>query len=160
MDNNDTYVKILINTLEKKEKVLDDLYRITIMQENILKSNTQDMDAFNNSIDDKEMLIQYLNELDAGFETIYDRVKLEMPLNKDGYREDILKLQELIMGITDKSVKLQALELRNKVAMESFFVVKKKEVKEFKKNSQSAANYYKNMVDRPQGESYFLDKKN
>lgn len=159
MDNNHTYIKILRNTLEKKSLVLDELYQLTILQESILKSEDQNMDSFDQIIDQKAILIESLDELDAGFENIYERVKIELSSNANRYREEVLGLQELIQQITDKGVKLQASELRNKATMETYFNIKKREVKDFKKNSQTAANYYKSMADRPQGESYFLDKK-
>lgn len=159
MDTNHTYIKILINTLEKKSLVLDELYQLTLLQESILKSEEQNMDSFGQAIDRKDTLIESLGELDTGFENVYERVKIELSSNANSYREEVMQLQELIQQITDKGVKLQALELRNKSTMETYFSTKKKEVKDFKKNSQTASNYYKSMTDRPQGESFFLDKK-
>lgn len=159
MDNDNTYMHILISTLTKKNLILDELINITKLQENYLKVVPQDMESFEVSLDAKEEIIDRLNQLDIGFESVYERVKEELQKKKDIYRDEILHLQELIRQVTDKSVKLQALEKHNKMQMEVYFSNKKQEIKNFKKSNQMASNYYKSMVDKHQGDSYFLDKK-
>lgn len=159
MDNDNTYMHILISTLTKKILILDELINITKLQENYLKVSPQDLESFEVSLDAKAEIIDRLNQLDIGFESVYERVKEELQKKKDIYRDEILHLQELIRQITDKSVKLQALEKHNKMQMEVYFSNKKQEIKNFKKSNQMASNYYKSMVDKHQGDSYFLDKK-
>lgn len=159
MDNQNVYINILINTLAKKSAVLDDLIDITLLQESYLKEAPQNMDSFEETLDNKSELINNLDQLDDGFEAVYERVKEELKSKKDLFQNEVLKLQELIRQATDKGVKLQALEQQNKLKMEAYFLTKKQEIKNFKKSSQTASNYYKSMIDRPQGDSYFLDKK-
>jgi flagellar biosynthesis/type III secretory pathway chaperone len=158
MDNN-TYVYILIDTLLKKNSLLDNLIQTTLFQKECITEETPDMDQFEQTLSEKEILIDQLNQLDDGFEVIYDHVKDEISNNKLKHKDDILKLQELIRQVTEKSTKLQALELQNKSIIEFYFANKKKEIKNFKRSSQTASNYYKNMSNQNQGESYFLDKK-
>lgn len=158
MDNN-TYVYILIDTLLKKNSLLDNLIQTTLFQKECITEETPDMDQFEQTLSEKEMLIDQLNQLDDGFEAIYDHVKDEISNNKLKHKDDILKLQELIRQVTEKSTKLQTLELQNKGIIEFYFSNKKKEIKNFKRSSQTASNYYKNMSNQNQGESYFLDKK-
>ena len=159
MDNT-TYVHILIDTLTKKNSLLDKLIQITTMQEEYITLTPPDMDNFETSLNEKETLIEKINELDEGFEKIYEHVKEEITSNKINHKEDILELQSLIKQVTEKSAKLQALEIRNKKSLEIFFSNKKKEIKDFKQSSKTASNYYKNMMNQQSGESYFLDKKN
>ncbi|ROR31546.1 FlgN protein [Mobilisporobacter senegalensis] len=159
MDNQNVYINILINTLAKKSAVLDDLIDITLLQESYLKEAPQNMDSFEETLDNKSELINNLDQLDDGFEAVYERVKEELKSKKDLFQNEVLKLQELIRQVTNKGVKLQALEQQNKLKMEAYFLTKKQEIKNFKKSSQTASNYYKSMIDRPQGDSYFLDKK-
>lgn len=159
MDNQNVYINILINTLAKKSAVLDDLIDITLLQESYLKEAPQNMDSFEETLDNKSELINNLDQLDDGFEAVYERIKEELKSKKDLFQNEVLKLQELIRQVTGKSVKLQALEQQNKLKMEAYFSNKKQEIKNFKKSSQTASNYYKSMLDRHQGDSYFLDKK-
>ncbi len=158
--DNAIYVHILIDTLTKKNSLLDKLIQITTMQEEYITLTPPDIDNFETSLNEKETLIEKINELDEGFEKIYEHVKEEITSNKINHKEDILELQSLIKQVTEKSAKLQALEIRNKKSLEIFFSNKKKEIKDFKQSSKTASNYYKNMMNQQSGESYFLDKKN
>ncbi len=158
MDNN-TYVHILTDTLSKKSFLLDELIQITEMQERYITLTPPDMDNFETSLEDKEILINKINELDDGFEKIYEHVKNEIISNRVNHKEAIIELQNLIKQVTEKSTKLQTLEIRNKKSLEIFFANKKKEIKDFKRSSETATNYYKNMMNQQLDESYFLDKK-
>ncbi|WP_313131385.1 flagellar export chaperone FlgN [Anaerocolumna sp.] len=158
MDNN-TYVHILTDTLSKKSFLLDELIQITEMQERYITLTPPDMDNFETSLEDKEILINKINELDDGFEKIYEHVKNEIISNRVNHKEAIIELQNLIKQVTEKSTKLQTLEIRNKKSLEIFFANKKKEIKDFKRSSETATSYYKNMMNQQLDESYFLDKK-
>ncbi|WP_281532135.1 flagellar export chaperone FlgN [Anaerocolumna aminovalerica] len=158
MDNK-TYVHILIDTLSKKNSLLDKLIQITEMQEKYITLTPPDMDNFESSLTDKEIIIEKINELDEGFEKIYEHVKEEIISNKLNHKVAISELQNLIKQVTEKSAKLQTLELKNKKSLEIFFANKKKEIRDFKKSSETASSYYKNMMNQQLDESYFLDKK-
>ena len=158
MDNK-TYVHILTDTLFKKNFLLDKLIQITEMQEKYITLTPPDMDNFESSLTDKEIIIEKINELDEGFEKIYEHVKEEIISNKLNHKVAISELQNLIKQVTEKSAKLQTLELKNKKSLEIFFANKKKEIRDLKKSSETASSYYKNMMNQQLDESYFLDKK-
>lgn len=82
-----------------------------------------DWDAFDRGTDAKSDLINALNQLDQGFETVFAHVGelLQSPEGKKTYAQQIRTLQELITEVTDKSVELQADEARNKAAVEKSF---------------------------------------
>jgi len=157
--DNKTYVHILTDTLFKKNFLLDKLIQITEMQEKYITLTPPDMDNFESSLTDKEIIIEKINELDEGFEKIYEHVKEEIVSNKLNHKVAISELQNLIKQVTEKSAKLQTLELKNKKSLEIFFANKKKEIRDFKKSSETASSYYKNMMNQQLDESYFLDKK-
>lgn len=157
--NNHTYINILINTLTKKDDLLDRIIQITLLQEECVDEQTFNMDQFDQIVEEKQPMIEQLNQLDDGFEQVYDHVKEEISNNKDQYKEEILVLQKLIKQVTEKSVNLQAIELRNKNKITLLFSRKKKEIKNFKMSKQTVTNYYKSMPSQHQGQSYFLDKK-
>ena len=159
MDDN-IYVHILINTLTKKNNLLDKLIQITLLQVEYIAAIPFDMDNFDQTLVEKELIIEQLNQLDDGFEKVFDHVKEEISTNKILHKEEILQLQELIKQATEKSVKLQTTEVHNKSKLETYFANKKKEIKNFKVSSQIASSYYKNMANQHKGQSYFLDKKN
>lgn len=159
MDNNNTYIDILIGTLNRKNHILEEIIKLTMLQERYLNEPDMDMDFFDDTLEKKAELIRGLDDLDDGFEAIYERVSEELKTRKENYKDKILKLQELIKEVTDKGIRLEALEQQNKLKIETYFSSKKQEIKEFKKSNESVANYYKSMADNPQGESFFLDKK-
>lgn len=159
MDNNNTYIDILIGTLNRKNHILEEIMKLTMLQERYLNEPDMDMDFFDDTLEKKAELIRGLDDLDDGFEAIYERVSEELKTRKENYKDKILKLQELIKEVTDKGIRLEALEQQNKLKVETYFSSKKQEIKEFKKSNESVANYYKSMADNPQGESFFLDKK-
>jgi hypothetical protein len=158
VDNN-TYINILTDTLVKKNALLDELILITVDQQTYLDEEPPNMEKFEDTLSEKDKLITRLFQLDEGFESIYEHVRDEISNNKTHHKDQILRLQQLIKQVTEKSAKLQTYEIKNKGKIEIYFSDKKNEIKRFKKNSQVATNYYKNVADQRYGESYFLDKK-
>lgn len=154
-----TYLALLIASLEKKSKVLDQLVELTETQEKIIETDGIDTDSFNKIFDQKDSYIQELNSLDKGFEQVYEHVKDEISLNKNKYISEIKKLQDRIADITDKSVKLQAFEQRNQMKFSTLLQTKRSNIKNFKISNKTASSYYKNMSNQHQGQPYFFDSK-
>lgn len=158
MDNN-AYIHILIQSLSKKNSYLDRLIEITMLQEEYITAEPLDEERFEQTLSEKELIIDQLRLLDEGFEKVYDHVKDVLNSSKMQLKQEILQIKELIRQITEKSVGLQALEMKNKKKLEVYFSTKKKEIKEIKKNNQTASRYYKNSVNQYIDQSYFIDKK-
>lgn len=154
-----TYIKILTDTLSKKSKLLDELIELNKEQENMLTSFEVNIESFDDTINKKEILIVQLNQLDDGFEMIYARVQDEIKHNALNYKYEIVVLQEFIKNIMEKSMNLQIMEKSIKLKWETYLMKQKQEIKNYKISSQTVSNYYKNMMNEYQGESYFLDKK-
>ena len=117
----DNYLSVLEDSLKKKLQILDELTDYTMQQQELLKVEELDYEAFDRLVDQKDPLIQRIMELDQGFETVYDRIKEQLLGNKEQYAAQIRALQSLIGELTDKSVKLQTMEQRNKSAVEQQF---------------------------------------
>ena len=156
----ETYIQLLIDSLGKKQEVLNELMQITIRQETIIASEGFEEDEFLKTIDLKEELIINLDEQDRGFEMVYDRVREELNDNRKEYVSQITSLKELVTNVTDLSVKLQALEKRNRSKLEALLVNKRKNIKNSRLSNETVSNYYKNMTSKPESQSYFYDKKN
>ncbi len=155
----DNYLSVLEDSLKKKLQILDELTDYTTQQQELLKVEELDYAAFDRLVDQKEPLIQRIMELDQGFETVYDRIKEQLLGNKEQYAAQIKALQSLIGELTDKSVKLQTMEQRNKSAVEQQFRKSREKIRQGRQNKQAALNYYKNMNNSNYVPPQFLDDK-
>ncbi len=156
---NNIYIGILLDSLEKKEQLLSQILDITMQQDAILSSEDLNMEAFDITMDEKQNLIDKVEHLDLGFESVYTRVSDELVGHKNLYQTEILKMQSLITNLTEISVRLQTMEERNKVKLGLYLTNEKQKIKLSKLSSQTVTSYYKNMANQHQGQSYFLDKK-
>lgn len=154
-----TYIQLLADILIKKSEVLNQLLDLTQTQETMINNEPFLEDEFSNIISLKEEKIQVLMKLDSGFEQIYESVRNELTSSKEKYENEITKLKEHIASITDLSVKLQTLEIRNKSKLEVVLATKRKSIKSARISNQTVANYYKNMAQHTEEQSYFYDKK-
>lgn len=155
----DNYLSVLEDSLKKKLQILDELTDYTTQQQELLKVEELDYEAFDRLVDQKDPLIQRIMELDQGFETVYDRIKEQLLGNKEQYAAQIRALQSLIGELTDKSVKLQTMEQRNKSAIEQQFRKSREKIRQGRQNKQAALNYYKNMNNSNYVPPQFLDDK-
>lgn len=159
--NNTTYINILLSTLNRKEECLVKINTLEEKQELVLSNSNITVEELEDIISEKQTLLNELESLDKGFETVYDRVKKELDINREVYKETIQKMQEKIVSITELTIKIQALEVRNKAKADTMFSAKRGQVKTARVNNKTAATYYKNMTGQHQnGQSYFLDTKN
>ena len=154
-----SYVLILIQSLEKKTKVLDKIFKMNDIQKEILSSETLDTDAFEKNIKEKASLVDELQFLDNGFEDVYSRVKDDLTRNAKEYTEEIRAMKALIQEITDKSVAIQADEVRNKRLAVNKFTFEKKKIKEKKTSNRVANEYYKKMSKIDYTDPQMIDKK-
>ena len=152
-------VQILAQSLEKKNQVLDRIIEQNALQEQILKQESFDMDAFEKTIDEQSRMLQELDKLDEGFETLYDRVRENLISNKDSYRKEIARMQELIQQITDKIVTVNAGSLRNQRMAEQQFEKEKNVIRQGVSKSRAAMNYYNNMNKLNSVAPQFYDSK-
>lgn len=155
-----TYLNIIVDTLKKKEILLNNLKALTLRQAEILDGEEFAADDFNNTIDEKQRSIDALLKLDEGFMETYDRVKEDLIASPSDYASEISQAKALIKKQTDLSVELQALEEKNKVKLSVQLTKGRQKGRDFRTSSRTAAAYYKNMSNRHQdGDSYFLDSK-
>ena len=97
-----TYIAIMIQSLEKKEQVLDKIIELDTVQKNQLEDPNLTPDDFDDVVEQKSKLIEQLDNLDSGFEKLFERVKEELEGNKETYKEEICIMQDHIRKITDK----------------------------------------------------------
>ena len=155
----ETYIKLLQDTLDRKLLVIRELLELSQQQSDCLKKESFDEEQFDELMNQKEILLEELNQLDSGFERAFELVRKEVTDHKNLYKNEIIALQGTIRTITDISVNIQAIENRNKDAMIVVLSNKRKEIKNSKVQNQAVTNYYKTMANQHEMQSFFYDKK-
>lgn len=157
--NNKAYINIIRDVLQKKSSLLKKLIDLTASQDECISAAEFDFEKFDKIIEQKSVLIDEVNELDTGFEQLYNNFKQELSENREKYREEIVLLQDLIGAITNESIKLQSMEEKNKTKVEMQLANGRQKIKKYQLSNKTVTSYYKNMNSQYNEQSYFLDKK-
>ena len=155
----ETYVDIMIQSLNKKIQVLERIIELNIVQKEILEDTKAEIEQFDKVVEEKAQLIEQMQQLDSGFEKLYARVQEELQENRDIYAQKIKTMQSAIRSITDKSMEIQAQEARNRDLMVRKFTYVKETAKNVRTNSKAATQYYKNMMKLNFVDPQFMDNK-
>lgn len=155
----ETYITMLKDILVQKKKVTEEILWVSLEQETALAPELEDMERFEALMEKKEPLLTKLEQLDDGFSDLYAKVQATLTGQKEAYKEEILVMQKLITEITDISVKIQALEAKNRRMLERYLLGRRQNLKTAKKNSRTMDAYAKAMAGGGQSESVFLDKR-
>ena len=90
MNETQNYLQMMIESLRKKDDVLTKIIEKNKAQAECIHDKEYgeiDWDRFNVLIAEKDTLIERINELDGGFQSVYDRIKAELDKNKDSYKK-------------------------------------------------------------------------
>ena len=137
--------QILVESLEKKSRILDEIIKENEAQEILFKQDQLDMEALDASADRMGELAEKLELLDEGFEAVYDRIRQELIDNKSAYRQEIRRMQELIAEITEKVVGINAARMRNKTQAENQFKKSRQQIGRASSKMKASQNYYNSM---------------
>lgn len=151
--------QILVESLEKKSRILDEIIRENETQELLFKQEDLDMEALDASSDRMGALADKLDLLDEGFESVYDRIRQELIDNKEAYRDEIKRMQALIAEITEKVVGINAARMRNKLQAENHFKKNRQQIGRASSKMKASQNYYNNMNRLSYVDSQFYDTK-
>ncbi|MBE5889102.1 MAG: flagellar protein FlgN [Lachnospiraceae bacterium] len=154
-----TYVDIMIQSLKKKIKVLEEIKRVNVVQKELLENDRADVDDFDVTVEAKSKLIEQMEQLDSGFDKLFERVREELQANKPAYTNQIKEMQTCIRKITDLSMEIQSQEAKNKDLMTQKFVSVRQKAKVVRTNSKAASQYYKNMMQLNVVDPQFMDNK-
>lgn len=143
---NENYVDIMLQSLKKKVTVLNQIIALNRQQKILLDDPNLPPESLEQNLSDKDQMIRKLNELDEGFEELYNRVKDELQAQRAQYVSQISQMQDLIKEITEKSAMIQTQELRNKEkAMQKFSGIRE-QVKGVRNSQKVVKQYYQNMM--------------
>ena len=154
-----SYIDIMIQSLEKKAAILDQLIELNKQQKLYLQDPNLSPDDFEKNMDRKAALIDGLVQLDNGFEELFGRVRDALYANRDAYAFQIKRMQDLIREITEKSNTVQTQEVRNKEQVQHKFADIRKQVNGVSNSQKVVRQYYQNMVKQGGTEPRFLDNK-
>lgn len=154
------YVDMMVDSLERKKRVLSRLLEQTREQESLLKDEEMDPDRFLEIVHEKEEQIDELNKLDEGFDRLFQSVEREVQTNRALYKTQIQKMQKLIGEVSEMGIQIQALEHQNSGHFKVYLANQRKGIREFHLNNKTASSYYQNManVHKPE-DSYFFNQK-
>lgn len=159
MGQQENYVQVLVRTLQKQVETLSDILELTKEQSRIADAPDFDEVMLEDTLNRKEVLIAKLNELDAGFTSVYGRVRKEIQDKQDDYKEEIQQMQDLIKECTDFGVEIKVLEARNRDKLVQCFSNKQKQYGSQKTAASVASHYSQTMNNTKVVDSFFLDKK-
>ncbi|MCR4706105.1 MAG: hypothetical protein K5641_08590 [Lachnospiraceae bacterium] len=138
------YLDILIDSLERKKEILELIRAENEKQAATLKKE-EGLAIFDACVKEKEKLLEKLEKLDSGFDTVYARIHDRLLETKEEFPVEIRELQRLITEVTEIGVSITASEQRNKVLVENYFSYLKQQNTAAKRSVQVATQYYRSM---------------
>lgn len=154
------YVTALQTALQDKRRIMQEILQLTQEQEQILGKKEMDADDFERLLQEKEKWLDRIQELDKGFQNLFDKIGSSLKEKKQLYKKQILLMQDDIRAITDCGVQIEALEKKNRDSFTVFASGKRKEIRNFRMKTKSVASYHRNMTNQHQEwNTYFMDKK-
>ena len=152
------YLQMMIDSLNKKKKILTRIVELNEEQDAILSEPVLDDESFDSNMKAKGDCIDGLDKLDEGFQSLFNRVRDELEVNKAIYTAEIASMKKLITEVTELGTKIEVQEARNKVKVEAMFRRERQEHKEAKRSASMAKSYYQSM-SRMSDEPQFMDTK-
>ena len=154
----ETYLDMMEDSLYKKIEVMQQIEIQNGIQKKALeRPEGPDQDAFDEAVRVKGVLIGKVTELNDGFAGLYDKIKNELDDNKDKYRDQITRMQNLIRQVTDLSNTIEVQEARNKKLIDSYFSNSKISVKSSKQSAAVSSDYRTTMNKSASVQSHFVD---
>lgn len=154
------YLEMLDQSLNQKKQMLDQMIEMTATQKASLEKDPVDWTGFDDLVEKKAEMIERLDRMDDGFESVYDRIREELLRDKEQYKEFVAEIQKKIQAVSDASATLMAAERRNKELVEAKMADEKKKLQQRKTTSKVASNYYRTMNKVNLIDPQLMDKKN
>lgn len=155
----DSYLQMMSESLDKKKKVLLEIKAVNERQAVLLAEPTLDMEAFDGTMNEKDPLIDQINDLNDGFELTYQRVREELLENKTQYKDWINKIKEKISEVMDLNVSIQAEEERNRQSVTRHLQNERLRIRQSKQSMRAAMDYYRSASKINTIDPQLLDKK-
>ena len=138
---------------------MDSLLESSKAQDKLLSAQSLDMEAFDALVESKDQEVQRLIRLDEGFETLYEKISDGLEAAKDQYADEIRGIQSLIKEVSEKGLRVEAQEKRNKQRMEFHLKNEKNRIQGGRHSSKVAMNYYQSMNKLGVIQPQFMDNR-
>lgn len=148
MNSMDDYVQIMLDSLQRKARILDILIEKNKQQRDIVADKTfEDInwDKFNILVAEKEAEINRIIDMDSGFQALYDKVSDQLKDNKDRYANQIKEMQNIIKTLEEKSIEIRTGEDRNRALIEQVMMGRKNTIRQARSSLKAVTSYYKSM---------------
>lgn len=152
-------LQLMGEALEKKNKILFSILEKSETQRNLTLAENFDVDEFDRLVDEKSKLLNEMEEIDQGFDSLFQRIKGELQLHIEEHRDAIGRLQNLIREMMDIGAQICACESRTKDSMQNALANSRKELAKRRISSKSVMDYYKSNSQMSYTEPYFMDQK-
>lgn len=149
----------MIESLEKKVAVLEEIQAANKVQTKLIDAEKFDQEEFDKAMDVKAEQIEKLNKLDEGFDSLYSHIRENLLGQKEKYRDQIAKMQELIRKISELSAAVSVVEQRNRAALERVFERENNRLRAVQNRGRLMQNYAANMNQINYIDPQFLDRK-
>lgn len=162
MQGMDDYVQIMVESLKKKSELLDRIIDKNKSQTNCIEGKEYEevnWDSFNVLMTEKEILIDRINTMDEGFQSLFDRVKEQLEEDKSKYADSIEQMKQLIGEVTDKGVEIRTGEERNRAMIEKIMGGQKKMIRKNRNSMKVAQSYAQTMQGGAAVDMMLMDKK-
>ena len=153
------YLDALEQSLNKKLSLLKQIMEKSREQGELLKTEDLTPEELDDNINEKAALIEELELLDNGFDRVYENIRKEIDANRNRYKEEIRRLQELIRQVTALGTQIQTEEARNKEQAVKKFATIRKQIKESRASAQAVNKYYQSMMKLNYVDPQFMDDK-
>lgn len=153
------YLAMLIQGLEKKRSLLDEIVELNERQQDILRDNNSLPEDLEDSVNRKSDCVDAINALDEGFEEVFSRVKETLEKDRASYGQEIKTLQGLIREVTERGARIRSQEERNFDLARNKFTYIKEQVQKITKSQNAVNKYYNNMMKVNYVDPQFLDNK-
>ena len=153
------YLDALEQSLTKKLSLLDAILEKSKEQEQLLGQTDLAPDVFEQNVNEKAALIEELERYDKGFDEVYARIRKEIDQNREKYRTEIGRLQDLIRKITARSASIRSTEARNKELAQRKFTTIRKQIRDSRSSAEAVNRYYQSMTRMNVVDPQFMDDK-
>ncbi|MGO1368451.1 flagellar protein FlgN [Senegalia sp. (in: firmicutes)] len=148
----------LIELLDDKKILLDDFYKLSIVQKKLIEND--DIDKLNRIIKNKEELISKINLLDKDFLEIYNELKEENNIRSlselDIDKIYLARLKEITNRCDSLMQDIKVQDESNNSMMENNFEDVKTKLREIKRGKTTTNKYYNKSQNT---DGYFIDSK-
>ena len=153
-------VDILLDALERKKALLEEILEFTKEQSDLLAKEDLNTSSFNNIMSNKQVRIDKLIQIDEGFESAFDRIKSTLKSQPSLYKEAIGKMKQHITDVSDLGVEIQVTEMRNKQRFDLKSQNIKGDVKNFRNQKSAVSSYHNNYNKQKKADQpHFFDSK-